>query len=1386
MVRLNTVVIVMLVMMFLSAGVAGAAEIAGRLTNSTGTGIAGVVVTVYGQQQATVNSAQTDANGNYRISGLPADSYQIRFDTQNTGYASVWYGTSCPGAVLAYSTVFDASMVLESSTGTGTLTGRVTNIGGAGLSLVDVYAFHDGIIDYLGPNRRGTDANGDFSMTLPVGKYLLYFSPYQQNYTYSKRYLDEYYDDVLASRFSSLVTPVTIVNGGTRNVAAQLIEGGGIAGQAFDSFGNKLQGVAVTIQDSDGVERGTATTGSDGSYLVDMLVPGSYKVGFVRSSPTLTRWFGGVENRDAAMWVAASPGVTTNSVNVTFPGGKITGTTKGPGAVPLANVAVKLYDSVGQEVASTSSASDGTYQFPFVLPGGYKLSFNATQFKYYGRVWNGNKGSFSEAPVVTVPDGVTVVVDAALMENAGKIGGHVTNSSGTPLAGVRVVVYSADVARNMGTYTTDDAGFYQTGYLAPDSYKVYFNTAGALQQYDALPYLSEWYTDKPDLVQAAPVVLPASTVLGNVDAVLENAGSISGVVYDDKNVPIDNAYVTVIDRQTGYTTGTYANQVGQYTVYVPSGNYVVSFAYNFYCDMANYLTEYYSEKTSAVTANAVAVTAPAAVANINGTLSLAGIIQGNVRQADGTPVDDYYNHYYVHIFDPTGTAITYTNTYNNGEYRVCWMAGGQYKAALSTSYNPNDAKIMWYGGQADISLADTIGVTTPNVTGNVNFVILYNGSISGNVSRVTGCPPSVSATGSGQVCAYDAVTGKQAKCVYSDGNGNYLISYLPPGSYKVYSNYGYEGVPSRWYGGAFDLASALPVTVTSQVVTSGINIILTEWTVATAQPPVKGKLKFRVIDSGGSPIYSSVMVYNSTGTNYYTSFSGSSGTATLTPGNYKLRVMPTSDGAVVSKYLATWFDGKSDSASASVIQVLADTTTEVVVTVPDNPNLNYHAVTVSSTVGGTLSPAGSPIVSQGNSLSINFVPDPGNLVRDVKVDGISQGGISRYTFTNVSASHTVSVVFDTIDSDKVAPVISAFTVPAVVQTALIPIQSFSAADDIRITGWLVNESPTTPAPGDSGWKSTPPTEYTATVTAGEVTLYAWVKDVSGNVSAPATATVAISPPQLTFALSVSLAGSGSGSVNSNPAGIACTTGTCNSSFDKDASVRLLSTPSAGSIFSGWASGCSGMGDCVVTMDGDKSVTASFTVSNPIVKWIVEPPAYFTSLASAYTAAGAGALAPQTVVVQEGDFYESLFISQPVELTVKGGYDSTFTFRNGYSRLLGDLTVGAGSLVVDSLVIAPALPGGGGDAISIIQVDGSPNAYYSTFELAYMALQDGFPAVIRISGGTIGGGLNLNRDVTLSLLGGLDNTLTKQDGYLHLRGELVIALGSLTVDGIILE
>jgi len=71
-------------------------------------------------------------------------------------------------------------------------------------------------------------------------------------------------------------------------------------------------------------------------------------------------------------------------------------------------------------------------------------------------------------------------------------------------------------------------------------------------------------------------------------------------------------------------------------------------------------------------------------------------------------------------------------------------------------------------------------------------------------------------------------------------------------------------------------------------------------------------------------------------------------------------------------------------------------------------------------------------------------------------------------------------------------------------------------------------------------------------------------------------------------------GTGSGMVTSSPAGISCGP-TCSGSYIQGTSVTLTAAPSSGSVFAGWSGVCSGTGDCVVTMDSDKSVTATFNL-----------------------------------------------------------------------------------------------------------------------------------------------------------------------------------------------
>ncbi len=77
-------------------------------------------------------------------------------------------------------------------------------------------------------------------------------------------------------------------------------------------------------------------------------------------------------------------------------------------------------------------------------------------------------------------------------------------------------------------------------------------------------------------------------------------------------------------------------------------------------------------------------------------------------------------------------------------------------------------------------------------------------------------------------------------------------------------------------------------------------------------------------------------------------------------------------------------------------------------------------------------------------------------------------------------------------------------------------------------------------------------------------------------------------------LSVSTGGNGSGRIASSPAGIACTA-SCTESFAHGEHVLLTAIPSTGSSFGGWSGACSGTAPCTLTMDADRSATATFTL-----------------------------------------------------------------------------------------------------------------------------------------------------------------------------------------------
>ncbi|HQR18044.1 MAG TPA: DUF4214 domain-containing protein [Gemmatimonadales bacterium] len=119
-----------------------------------------------------------------------------------------------------------------------------------------------------------------------------------------------------------------------------------------------------------------------------------------------------------------------------------------------------------------------------------------------------------------------------------------------------------------------------------------------------------------------------------------------------------------------------------------------------------------------------------------------------------------------------------------------------------------------------------------------------------------------------------------------------------------------------------------------------------------------------------------------------------------------------------------------------------------------------------------------------------------------------------------------------------------------------------------------------------------------------------------------------------YTLTVAKAGSGSGTVTSNPVGINCGA-TCSFPFGDATVVSLTPTADAGSVFAGWSGACTGTGACSLTMSQARSVTANYVLADttPVPfafdpKTGVTPGATVTSKAEMIT--GINAPAPVTV------------------------------------------------------------------------------------------------------------------------------------------------------------
>jgi len=164
-----------------------------------------------------------------------------------------------------------------------------------------------------------------------------------------------------------------------------------------------------------------------------------------------------------------------------------------------------------------------------------------------------------------------------------------------------------------------------------------------------------------------------------------------------------------------------------------------------------------------------------------------------------------------------------------------------------------------------------------------------------------------------------------------------------------------------------------------------------------------------------------------------------------------------------------------------------------------------------------------------------------------------------------------------------------------------------------------------------------------------------------------------------FNLSVNI--NGNGSVNGTPSTAACATGACTSTQDSDTLVTLTATAAGQSVFVMWTGDCFTTSDtCLISMDGAKSVTASFVAKQA---FRVDG-AYFDNLQDAYREAKHGSVIQVLAGIWPSTTHATEYMTawQAKTVTIEGGYDPTFTSNaGGSSTVVGRTNLNAGKVIM---------------------------------------------------------------------------------------------------------
>ncbi|MEW1821205.1 carboxypeptidase-like regulatory domain-containing protein, partial [Arthrobacter sp. NPDC080031] len=805
----------------INANLVSAASITGTVTVPAGVDPTQTYVTAVPTQTsatAEYRYASVAPDGTYKITGLPAGSYNVQFQGGSTGATDQWYSnqptqsgsqtfTLTAGQAV---TGINATMLVGAS-----VSGTVTVPTGVDPTQIKVGAFAASSGGTYSYGTAQVAADGSYKIIgLPEGSYAIEFMGG------SSGAANQWYTNQPNQGTSQVLTLAT--RQAVTGINATMGLGTSASGSVSVPAGVDPTQVTVTAVPAAGSSTaGSASTQvtANGTYTIQGLPAGAYNIKFSSgSSGALTQWYSNQPNQSSSQTFTLTAGHPVTGVNATMAlGASVSGTIIPPAGVDPTQIMVTAIPAQGSntpENGYTWAHSDGTYKIQGLPAGAYNIEFSGGSSGALTQ-WYSNQPSQSTSQTFTLAAGQAVTGINATMALGATVSGTVTVPAGVDPTQTYVTAVPAQGSTTAGYGYAQVAadGTYKITGLPAGAYNIEF-TAGSSGT------LTQWYSNQPSQSTSQALTVAAGQAVTGINATMALGATVSGTVTVPAGVDPTRTYVTAVPAQGSATAGYGYAQVaadGTYKITgLPAGAYNIEFSGN----DTGALTQWYSNQPDQSTSKALTLTTGQAVTGINATMALGATVSGTVTVPAG--VDP--TRTYVTAVPAQGSATTgygHAQVAADGTYKITGLPAGAYN--IEFSGNDSGALTQWYSNQPDQSTSQALTLTTGQAVTGINATMALGATVSGTVTVPTGINPTqisvmaVSPQGSstaGYGYAGYATVGP---------DGTYKIVGLSPGTYNIEFSGNDSGALTQWYSNQPSQSTSKAVTLTIGQAVTGIN-----------------------------------------------------------------------------------------------------------------------------------------------------------------------------------------------------------------------------------------------------------------------------------------------------------------------------------------------------------------------------------------------------------------------------------------------------------------------------------------------------------------------------------------------------------------------------------